>query len=229
MSRSKMVVPQLQKTTNPVIDIPPKGSFTTNWFVRRARLFRELMLPLAGKPITYVEIGMYEGASSCWTCENILTHPDSRGIGIDPWSPKDKKDTSEKRAVRDTAYANLKPWSNFTIIEKPSLAALRDDLEIDSVDVLYIDGNHWSHGCMLDAMNGWPLVKVGGLIIFDDYQKRRRHKNHVFSAVRAIMMSMALCTSDWVMLGEQIACIKTGPPTEKLFKMTMSEFDQANS
>jgi len=42
-------------------------------------------MEFAGQPITYVEIGCWEGMSASWVAENVLTHEDSRGYGIDPY------------------------------------------------------------------------------------------------------------------------------------------------
>ena len=42
-------------------------------------------------------------------------------------------------------------------------------LPLNSYDLLYIDGSHLASDVLRDAVLGWDLVKVGGLIIFDDY------------------------------------------------------------
>lgn len=41
--------------------------------------------------------------------------------------------------------------------------------EDNSVDLLYIDGDHGFQGCYLDLINWYPKVKYGGCIINDDY------------------------------------------------------------
>ena len=207
---------------DPAMKTLPKGTFNKNWFMNRAYLLRSLALDHAGKPLTYVEIGVFEGSSSCWMCDNVLTHPDSRGFGIDPWEPCGKRDVKETGNIRDRAFANLKPWTDkYTIIEKPSLEVLRDGtFEPESIDILYIDGRHQSWGCILDVMNGWPLVKINGLVIFDDYMKCK--KTHVYAAVHATKSVMEVCSKDWVWYGRQAACIKTGPTKEEMFRETVS-------
>jgi hypothetical protein len=37
-------------------------------------------------------------------------------------------------------------------------------------DVIYIDGEHTSSAVLHDAILAYELVKIGGLMIFDDYQ-----------------------------------------------------------
>ena len=60
--------------------------FTRNWFHDRNRSsFRDYILPFwVEKPCIYLEIGVFEGMSLVWTLQHVLTHPESRAIGIDP-------------------------------------------------------------------------------------------------------------------------------------------------
>lgn len=42
-------------------------------------------------------------------------------------------------------------------------------LPLNNYDILYVDGSHLAADVLTDAILGWGLVKVGGIIIFDDY------------------------------------------------------------
>jgi predicted O-methyltransferase YrrM len=37
-------------------------------------------------------------------------------------------------------------------------------------DVVYIDGSHHSEDVQADAVLSWPMVRKGGIVIFDDYE-----------------------------------------------------------
>ena len=39
----------------------------------------------------------------------------------------------------------------------------------DLYDLIYIDGSHYCDDVLIDALKSFELLKVGGLIIFDDY------------------------------------------------------------
>lgn len=41
-------------------------------------------------------------------------------------------------------------------------------------DLVYIDGSHYSHDVLSDAVLSFPLLKVGGHMLFDDYLWRGR-------------------------------------------------------
>lgn len=40
---------------------------------------------------------------------------------------------------------------------------------MQNYDILYIDGSHLASDVLQDAVISWGLVKLGGIIIFDDY------------------------------------------------------------
>jgi predicted O-methyltransferase YrrM len=39
----------------------------------------------------------------------------------------------------------------------------------NSFDLIYIDGSHHTDDVIVDAIKGFELLKVGGIMIFDDY------------------------------------------------------------
>jgi predicted O-methyltransferase YrrM len=40
----------------------------------------------------------------------------------------------------------------------------------ESFDFVYIDGSHLAANVLSDAVMAWPLLKVGGVLAFDDYE-----------------------------------------------------------
>jgi hypothetical protein len=43
------------------------------------------------------------------------------------------------------------------------------ELDPESYDVIYVDGSHTADDVLEDMVLAWPLLKVGGLMILDDY------------------------------------------------------------
>jgi hypothetical protein len=123
-------------------------------------LWRRVLAPYVGQPdLHYLEIGTYEGRSFVWMLDNVFTHPTSRATGIDiNLRPELLHNISVARAN-----------DRVVLYEGRSEQALRS-LRADTVDVAYIDGSHRLYDCLSDAVRVWPLVRDGGVVIFDDYE-----------------------------------------------------------
>lgn len=135
-------------------------AFSQDGTTQNANRWHAALSHLIGAPgIRALEVGTYEGRSAIWFLENILTHPSSSITCID---------------IFDGPYAktfdyNVAPFgARVKKIRAPSQIGLRN-LELSSYDFVYIDGSHAAKDVLLDAMLAWDLVKLGGIIIFDDY------------------------------------------------------------
>jgi predicted O-methyltransferase YrrM len=145
----------------------PVYAFSSDWaqhFVRNASAH---LMHLAGQPIVYLEVGVFEGRSGCWMLDHVLTHPDSRYIGVDAWG---WADGAEERARSNLASHGRR----VTLVKGASEDVLRDrDLwQRHSIDLAYIDGCHRAFSVLSDSLLVWPLVKPGGYIVWDDYRFR---------------------------------------------------------
>lgn len=140
------------------------------WFNKVRREFSRYVKPCIGRPITYVEIGCWIGGSAEYVARTVLTHPESRGYGIDPYAPMGKRHPpAQMLQVQATAHAALAPYSDrWTWIQARSQDVLRD-WDRGPIDLLYIDGSHYAHDALLDFCYAWPHLQVGSVVIFDDY------------------------------------------------------------
>jgi len=127
---------------------------------------------LAGKPeLRFLEVGSYEGQSAIWFCRNILTHPTSHLLCVDTWRGGEDMplETDDRRF---TAFRNnTKPWAaQIDLMQERSDVALPIlHIHPETFDVAYIDGSHTAASVLSDSVLVWNLVKVGGIIIWDDY------------------------------------------------------------
>jgi len=117
------------------------------------------------EPRTVVEIGSYEGASAVWIARNLLTAPGSRLYCIDGW-----QGLEEQRARFTRNIAALPDPGLVTVLDSTSRKALVR-LEADGVkaDFVYVDGSHAAPDVLSDLVLGFGLLKVGGVLICDDY------------------------------------------------------------
>jgi hypothetical protein len=159
-----------------------------SWFRKSASEFTTRFDDFKGKPITYVEIGVWDGASAVWVCENVLTHKQSRGIGIDPYEAVGRRKQDNMDDVRASAAKHLSPFPNWQWMIEDSKSALRTWLE--PIDILYIDGLHQAHLAMQDFVLAFPFLTEGALVIFDDYGiGRRKYTPCVPETVAAVLMA----------------------------------------
>jgi tetratricopeptide (TPR) repeat protein len=134
--------------------------FTSNWLTNNLPNWQEHLQPWIGQPnVQALEIGSYQGMSACWLLDRVLTHPSATIACVDPY-------------FQDEFYFNLdKTGAGDRVIKLPgkSVNVLRS-LAPQTYDLIYIDGSHLAVDAFLDALLSWQLLKVGGLLMFDDYK-----------------------------------------------------------
>jgi predicted O-methyltransferase YrrM len=150
--------------------------FTSDWFLTNQSSWDIYLEEFKHKPnLNFVEIGSYEGRSSIWLLENVLTDPSSHLTCIDLFDGKVEGNNMESDPnlnadYYDTFLSNIDKFKNKVTIHKGySSQILRNYPEEEIFDFAYIDGTHTAFGTITDAILLHPLVKKGGMIIFDDY------------------------------------------------------------
>lgn len=111
------------------------------------------------EPITAIEIGSLHGGCSVWLLETLLKSSGSFLHCID---------------INETEYLknNLSPYNNVKLHLGLSTDVLTEfwyEYKSPIADLIYIDGSHISKHVLEDAVLSWKLLKVGGILIFDDY------------------------------------------------------------
>lgn len=148
--------------------------FHSDWFSKSIPEWEKFLAHLKGKPyLNALEVGCWEGRSTCWLLQNILTDPSCKMTCIDPFlgNPENVVEGYEKDAQK-TFEANIKAigaQDKVTLLTIKSHDALKY-LHNNHFDVIYLDGSHITTDVLRDVCLAWPLLKHGGVIIFDDYQ-----------------------------------------------------------
>ncbi|MCS6910321.1 MAG: class I SAM-dependent methyltransferase [Anaerolineae bacterium] len=138
-------------------------SYTKDYVTSHAQNWRVWLGDWIGKPEThFLEIGSYEGRSSVWFLQNVLTHPTSTLDCVDPFINKGSEARFDHNICRSGRARQVRKHKG------PSDAIL-PELPRAYFDVVYIDGSHRAADVLLDAALSWHLLKCGGLMIFDDY------------------------------------------------------------
>ncbi|MGB8366459.1 MAG: class I SAM-dependent methyltransferase [Rhizomicrobium sp.] len=139
--------------------------FTTDWFSGFIKNFERNLAQFKGTPAKFIEIGTYEGRSTVWLLDNILTHPQAQLHSIDPY-PKPLFFSNAKQAgVLDEATGMAR---GLTFYASKSVEVLRQ-LPMNTFDFVYVDGDHSTSAALQDAVLSFALLKEGGILAFDDY------------------------------------------------------------
>lgn len=141
-------------------------SFTTDWFSDNIpiweNIFKETKIPE-----NILEIGSFQGRSTCWLLENTQAHVTC----IDTWEGSPENSEDEKKDLFEIFKQNIEPWGDrVTVIRDRSDEALRKFKPEPIFDFVYVDGSHHAWDIIDDAVLSWKLLKPNGVMIFDDFE-----------------------------------------------------------
>lgn len=141
-----------------------KRKFSGDWTTVYSKNWERWLKEFIGKPdIHGLEVGCFEGQSSCWFCENILTGQNSNLTCIDIFE-KYKGKMIEPIFDNNTAglpIIKIKGKSSYKLAELI--------LQNKKYHFIYIDGDHHRTQVLIDFVNCWQLILPDCPIICDDY------------------------------------------------------------
>ncbi len=155
--------------------------FTQDWFHWAPEIWAQLIPHLPGRE-AFLEIGSFEGRSTVWIVENMME--DGGFIDcIDTWEGGEEHTSEQVRGIEERFDANTEmvmgKYSDETGVRRQvmkwpgtSTQQLTELLHYNGeefYDFVYIDGSHVAKDVMTDACMAWPLLKPGGVMVFDDY------------------------------------------------------------
>ncbi len=149
-------------------------TFTEDWFSINIPAIKAIFEPtkINDYPIDMLEVGCFEGRSTVWFLENILRHPQSTITCLDTFQGSLEHTEDQKNNLLERFQKNLIPRfsDKVKIMVGPSVHGLRTKEITDNLyTVIYIDGDHRSVAVLSDAVMAFPLLKLEGVMIFDDY------------------------------------------------------------
>jgi len=158
------------------VALPEYYAFNKDWFSSNIPILDQLFAQmLAEAPRKIIEIGSYEGRSSCYFLDKW---PEVELHCIDPWDEKIENDSqtmqdAEAKWERNTAGRAIKHKGRSRDIMPLMLAD-----EAGTFDIVYIDGSHDAPDVLTDAVYAFDALRIGGIMIFDDYAWQLDEKTH---------------------------------------------------
>ena len=146
--------------------------FTVDWFSYNIPIWTHYLNELKDKPnLRFLEIGSFQGRSTVWLLKNILTSDSSAITCIDTFEGSIEHTLHFQNDIKnlfDIFSHNISKFKNkVNIIKDKSQDALKKMNE--QYDFIYVDGDHKASSVIEDAILSFPLLKKGGIMIFDDY------------------------------------------------------------
>lgn len=154
--------------------------YTNDWFKYAEAIWPELIkhLPARNGRRRFLEIGSYEGRSAVWIMEHAMI-PGDQLVCVDTWKGGEEHSSIDMSAVEKRFDANIElakyragkhdvqKVKSESIIELANQLRTMKDGEL--FDFIYIDGSHQAPDVLADAVLAWKLLKLGGIMVFDDY------------------------------------------------------------
>jgi predicted O-methyltransferase YrrM len=120
-----------------------------------------------------VEIGCFEGRSTLWFLEHLLSHPDSRITCIDTFTGGAEHTPEQTESLHERFLANLGESGHVQkaeVLRMASFAGLTRLLASGGrADLVYVDGSHEAPDVLADLVLSFRLLPPGGVILCDDY------------------------------------------------------------
>lgn len=161
-----------------------------------ASMFNELGFKIG------VEVGVRSGGYSFILCRDI---PGLKLYGIDPYEVHkgylDHTLQSSLDKFEKEAREKLAPYPTYEFIKKYSIDAIKD-FKDESLDFVYIDGDHSFWSVAFDIEWWGKKVRKGGIISGDDYFNHKGPSRiHVYQAVRGYTDAWKI--RPWFVVGAQ--------------------------
>lgn len=194
-----------------------EGQFSENWFGSyTANTWKAFLSKDAQNVKNYLEIGSFEGRSTLFASHLF---PNAHITAIDTFMGATEHQHDDFSKVEKTFLNNTKTISDRLTVYKGTstkiLPLLNENLE--HYDVIFIDGSHYYRHVMQDSLMSWPLLKVGGYLIWDDYLWWSKIYGRKFSPKSAIDHFLSIYKNDFeIIFSHSQVCIKK-TKSEKIY------------
>ena len=130
---------------------------TTNWLkTKKLRFWFSALEPLRNTNASILEVGAFEGRSAITFLEAL---PRSRVTTVDLF---------DEPEIEARCRSNLAPYGDRVEIIKMRAVAALEMLSDRKFDVIYLDAEKARAGTFAHTALAWPLLKIGGIMIWDD-------------------------------------------------------------
>ena len=154
-----------------------KKKFSNKWFLNNFEIFNFFLPKDKNKKFDYLEVGCFEGLSSFYV---LSEYNYVNAFFLDIWdlpNPNSKTLSNDFDSIEKAFDENLSGF-NFIKIKDDSVVSMRKLFKQNkSFDFIYIDGSHNGEDIISDAIESFKILKIYGLIFFDDFLQYDNSRN----------------------------------------------------
>jgi predicted O-methyltransferase YrrM len=170
-------------------------SFTTDWFTHNiTAIVGTLEKCVIPENPNMLEIGSWEGLSTTWFLRSL---PSASITCIDTFEGgAEHQAMPQLIGVEQRFLQNIEPYKErVRVLKGKSHVMLFHATPVCSYDIIYVDASHASWDALTDIVMSFQLLKVGGIMMIDDYGGGL-HSNNIYAtspkpAVDAFLEIMA--------------------------------------
>jgi len=167
-------------TAHAELDTPPHHvksfRFSQFWFSNHIPAWEKIISRV--RPLRVIEIGCYEGRATTYIIERCSQFGPLSYCCIDTWSGSVDLSPAQMVGVEERfdnnvalAISKVDTPVTFRKLKQTSSSALIQLLSSGDkrYDLIYIDRSHTAPDVLLDAVLAFRLLRIGGIMIMDDY------------------------------------------------------------
>lgn len=155
--------------------------YSVDWFSHNIPMWDQVFdkYNIKGKNgLRFLEIGCFEGRATNYMLDNVLTADDSIIDVVDTFGGSLNEggmhwdDTYKFSELHSKFVNNIQKHKHKVNIHKGESSRVLRELSLQKqnhYDFVYIDGSHTAYAVLEDAILMHPMLKSGGIVIFDDY------------------------------------------------------------
>jgi hypothetical protein len=125
------------------------------------------------RPALVVELGTQSGVSYFTFCQSVRDHAlGTRCFAVDTWRGDAHTSTYDESLFQEVEAHNTTQYADFSTLLRMYFAEACQRFDVESIDLLHIDGYHTYDAVRNDFEAWYPKVAPGGIILFHDVVAR---------------------------------------------------------
>lgn len=172
-----------------------------SWFAKGESAARKNVLSMLPKDAVGVEIGVWKGDFSA----QILRYGKPRALHlVDPWLTSEAADRTDQawygagqitQEAMDTIQQSVvdrfagETAAGRVVIHRSDSRQALGNMDADSVDYVYVDGDHSYDGVTTDLAEAFRVTRIDGFLCCDDYLLGAWWKDGVVRAVHELLVA----------------------------------------